>query len=56
MDAIQNDYRTMQLEVLAGNDSLHTMVTESGLCFQVDLGTVYVRVLTWLIFWIHGCY
>ncbi|WVZ94433.1 hypothetical protein U9M48_040326 [Paspalum notatum var. saurae] len=40
-DAIQNDYRTMQLEVLAGNDSLHTMVIESGLRFQVDLGTVY---------------
>ncbi|CAO2184512.1 unnamed protein product [Urochloa humidicola] len=41
MDAIQNDYRTMQLEVLAGNDSLRTMVIESGLRFQVDLGTVY---------------
>ncbi|XP_062211338.1 tRNA (guanine(37)-N1)-methyltransferase 1-like isoform X2 [Phragmites australis] len=40
-DAIQNDYRTMQLEVLAGKDSLRTMVTESGLRFQVDLGTVY---------------
>jgi tRNA (guanine37-N1)-methyltransferase len=55
-DAIQNDYRTMQLEVLAGNDSLRTMVIESGLRFQVDLGAVYVLVLTWLIFWIHGCY
>ena len=55
-DAIQNDYRTMQLEVLAGNDSLHTMVIESGLRFQVDLGAVYVLFLTWLIFWIHGCY
>nr|CAB3477007.1 unnamed protein product [Digitaria exilis] len=41
-NAIQNDYRTMQLEVLAGNDSLLTMVIESGLRFQVDLGTVYV--------------
>ncbi|CAL4932622.1 unnamed protein product [Urochloa decumbens] len=41
MDAIQNDYRTMQLEVLAGNDSLCTTVIESGLRFQVDLGTVY---------------
>ncbi|KAK8452810.1 hypothetical protein SEVIR_5G177510v4 [Setaria viridis] len=41
IDAIQNDYRTMQLEVLAGNDSLRTMVIESGLRFQVDLGTVY---------------
>ncbi|PUZ56746.1 hypothetical protein GQ55_5G359600 [Panicum hallii var. hallii] len=40
-DAIQNDYRTMQLEVLAGNDSLRTMVIESGLRFQVDLGAVY---------------
>ncbi|TVU20773.1 hypothetical protein EJB05_30369, partial [Eragrostis curvula] len=42
-DAIQNDYRTMQLEVLAGKDSLHTMVTENGLRFQVDLGTVSYR-------------
>jgi len=25
-DSIQNDYRTMQLEVLAGNGSLHTTV------------------------------
>ncbi|KAL6603294.1 hypothetical protein ACP70R_043655 [Stipagrostis hirtigluma subsp. patula] len=40
-DAIQNDYRTMQLEVLAGNDSLRTTVIENGLRFQVDLGTVY---------------
>ncbi|RLN22442.1 tRNA (guanine(37)-N1)-methyltransferase 1 [Panicum miliaceum] len=40
-DAIQNDYRTMQLEVLAGNGSLRTMVIESGLHFQVDLGAVY---------------
>jgi len=55
-DAIQNDYRTMQLEVLAGNDSLRTMVIESGLRFQVDLGAVYVLVPTWLIVWIHGCY
>lgn len=54
-DAIQNDYRTMQLEVLAGNDSLRTTVIESGLRFQVDLGTVYVHGLAWLIFWIHGC-
>lgn len=40
-DAIQNDYRTMQLEVLAGHDSLVTTVIESGLRFQVDLATVY---------------
>uniref|UniRef100_A0A804N3M0 SAM-dependent methyltransferase TRM5/TYW2-type domain-containing protein n=1 Tax=Zea mays TaxID=4577 RepID=A0A804N3M0_MAIZE len=40
-DVIQNNYRTMQLEVLAGNGSLRTMVIESGLRFQVDLGTVY---------------
>ncbi|XP_064984422.1 tRNA (guanine(37)-N1)-methyltransferase 1-like [Musa acuminata AAA Group] len=40
-DAIQNDYRTMQLEVLAGNHSLVTTVVESGIRFQVDLGTVY---------------
>jgi hypothetical protein len=45
-DAIQNDYRTMHLEVLAGKDSLHTMVIENSLHFQVDLGTVYVLILT----------
>uniref|UniRef100_A0A0D9V1A1 tRNA (guanine(37)-N1)-methyltransferase n=1 Tax=Leersia perrieri TaxID=77586 RepID=A0A0D9V1A1_9ORYZ len=39
--AIQNDYRTMQLEVLAGIDSLVTTAIESGLRFQVDLATVY---------------
>ncbi|KAM5585847.1 tRNA (guanine(37)-N1)-methyltransferase 1 [Rosa sericea] len=41
IDAIQNDYRTMQLEVLAGNHSLVTKVVENGLRFQVDLATVY---------------
>ncbi|XP_031473676.1 tRNA (guanine(37)-N1)-methyltransferase 1 [Nymphaea colorata] len=40
-DSIQNDYRTMQLEVLAGNHSLVTSVIESGICFHVDLATVY---------------
>ncbi|RRT80240.1 hypothetical protein B296_00001279 [Ensete ventricosum] len=40
-DAIQNDYRTMQLEILAGNHSLVTTVVENGIRFQVDLGTVY---------------
>lgn len=42
IDAIHNDYRTMQLEVLAGNRSLVTMVVENGLQFHVDLATVYV--------------
>ncbi|KAJ8763607.1 hypothetical protein K2173_003079 [Erythroxylum novogranatense] len=41
IDAIHNDYRTMQLEVLAGNHSLVTMVVENGLRFNVDLATVY---------------
>ncbi|KAJ9153654.1 hypothetical protein P3X46_027073 [Hevea brasiliensis] len=41
IDAIHNDYRTMQLEVLAGNCSLVTMVVENGLRFQVDLAKVY---------------
>lgn len=41
IDAIQNDYRTMQLEVLAGNHSLVTTVIENGIRFQVDLATVY---------------
>ncbi|KAG1347216.1 tRNA (guanine(37)-N1)-methyltransferase 1 [Cocos nucifera] len=40
IDAIQNDYRTMQLEVLAGNHSLVTTVVENGIRFQVDLATV----------------
>ncbi|KAJ3696062.1 hypothetical protein LUZ60_001439 [Juncus effusus] len=41
IDAIQNDYRTMQLELLAGNHSLVTTVIESGIKFQVNLATVY---------------
>ncbi|KAK9269441.1 hypothetical protein L1049_001215 [Liquidambar formosana] len=41
IDAIQNDYRTMQLEVLAGNCSLVTTVVENGFRFHVDLATVY---------------
>ncbi|KAJ3698881.1 hypothetical protein LUZ61_002586 [Rhynchospora tenuis] len=40
-DAIENDYRTMQLEVLAGNHSLVTTVIENGIRFQLDLATVY---------------
>ncbi|XP_044482778.1 tRNA (guanine(37)-N1)-methyltransferase 1 [Mangifera indica] len=40
-DAIHNDYRTMQLEVLAGNHSLVTVAVENGLRFNVDLATVY---------------
>ncbi|XP_071907477.1 tRNA (guanine(37)-N(1))-methyltransferase 1-like [Coffea arabica] len=40
-DIIHNDYRTMQLEVLAGNHSLVTTVVENGLRFHVDLATVY---------------
>ncbi|KAI7978862.1 tRNA (guanine(37)-N1)-methyltransferase 1 [Camellia lanceoleosa] len=39
IDAIHNDYRTMQLEVLAGNRSLVTIVVENGLRFHVDLAT-----------------
>ncbi|KAF8369891.1 hypothetical protein HHK36_032085 [Tetracentron sinense] len=41
IDAIQNDYRTMQLEVLAGNHSLVTTVVENGVRFNVDLAAVY---------------
>ncbi|KAL3821557.1 hypothetical protein ACJIZ3_007462 [Penstemon smallii] len=41
VEAIQTDYRTMQLEVLAGNNSLVTTVVENGLRFHVDLATVY---------------
>uniref|UniRef100_A0A5B7BEM0 tRNA (guanine(37)-N1)-methyltransferase n=1 Tax=Davidia involucrata TaxID=16924 RepID=A0A5B7BEM0_DAVIN len=41
IDAIDNDYRTMQLEVIAGNHSLVTTVVENGLRFHVDLATVY---------------
>lgn len=42
IDAIHNDYRTMQLEVLAGNNSLVTVLVENGLRFNVDLAKVYV--------------
>ncbi|KAL7131075.1 hypothetical protein ABFS83_13G175600 [Erythranthe nasuta] len=35
VDAIHNDYRTMQLEVLAGNNSLVTTLVENGLRFQI---------------------
>lgn len=42
VDSIQNDYRTMQLEVLAGNNSLVTTVVENGLRFHVDLAAVLV--------------
>ncbi|KAL4394978.1 tRNA (guanine(37)-N(1))-methyltransferase 1 isoform X1 [Arachis hypogaea] len=41
IDSIHNEYRTMQLEVLAGNHSLVTTVVENGIRFQVDLATVY---------------
>ncbi|XP_038900022.1 tRNA (guanine(37)-N1)-methyltransferase 1-like [Benincasa hispida] len=41
IDVISNDYRTMQLEVLAGNHSLVTTVVENGLRFHLDLATVY---------------
>ncbi|KAE8728228.1 tRNA (guanine(37)-N1)-methyltransferase 2 [Hibiscus syriacus] len=41
IDVIQNDYRKMQLEVLAGNHSLVTTVVENGLRFRVDLAKVY---------------
>ncbi|MQL92283.1 hypothetical protein Taro_024906 [Colocasia esculenta] len=41
IDAIQNDYRTMQLEVLSGNHSLVTTVVENGIRFHVNLARVY---------------
>nr|GMD58034.1 tRNA (guanine(37)-N1)-methyltransferase 1 [Ipomoea batatas] len=41
IDAIHSDYRTMQLEILAGNHSLVTRVIENGVHFHVDLATVY---------------
>ena len=41
IDSIHNEYRTMQLEVLAGNHSLVTTVVENGMRFQVDLAAVY---------------
>lgn len=45
-EAISNDFRTMELEVLAGNHSLVTTVIENGLRFQVDLTKVYVLLLS----------
>ncbi|XP_028761843.1 LOW QUALITY PROTEIN: tRNA (guanine(37)-N1)-methyltransferase 1 [Neltuma alba] len=41
IDSIHNEYRTMQVEVLAGNHSVVTTVVENGIRFQVDLATVY---------------
>ncbi|XP_026448284.1 tRNA (guanine(37)-N1)-methyltransferase 1-like [Papaver somniferum] len=41
VESIQNEYRTMQLEVLAGNNSLVATVTENGIRFHVDLAAVY---------------
>ncbi|KAI3509905.1 hypothetical protein L1887_25430 [Cichorium endivia] len=41
IEAINNDFRTMPLEVLAGNHSLVTKLVENGLQFHVDLATVY---------------
>ncbi|GAU42480.1 hypothetical protein TSUD_100920 [Trifolium subterraneum] len=41
IDSIHNEYRTMQLEVLAGNHSLVTTLAENGLRFHVDLAKVY---------------
>lgn len=47
IDSIHNEYRTMQLEVLAGNHSLVTTLAENGLRFHVDLAIVYALFL-WL--------
>lgn len=40
-DVIHNKYRTMQLELLAGNSSLVTTVVEHGFSFRLDLASVY---------------
>ncbi|XP_078437229.1 met-10+ like family protein [Wolffia australiana] len=40
-EPVQGDFRTMSLEVLAGNHSLVTSVVEGGARFQVNLATVY---------------
>lgn len=40
IDSIQNEFRTMQLEILAGNNSLVTTLVENGLRFHVDLAAV----------------
>ncbi|MCL7037554.1 hypothetical protein MKW94_006532, partial [Papaver nudicaule] len=40
VESIQNEYRTMQLEVLAGNNSLVATVMENGIRFHVDLAAV----------------
>ncbi|RYR72391.1 hypothetical protein Ahy_A02g006602 [Arachis hypogaea] len=41
IDSIHNEYRTIQLEVLAGNHLVVTTVVENRIRFQVDLATVY---------------
>ncbi|KAK4398429.1 tRNA (guanine(37)-N1)-methyltransferase 1 [Sesamum angolense] len=41
VEAIHNEYRTMQLEILAGNKSVVTTLVENGWSFHVDLAAVY---------------
>ncbi|KAG6515758.1 hypothetical protein ZIOFF_026187 [Zingiber officinale] len=46
MDAIQNEYRTMQLEVLVGNHSLVTTVVENGFVFKL-ISEKFIGILSW---------
>ena len=50
IDAIHIDCRTMQLEVLAGNHSLVTIVVENGLQFHVDLAILPISVTSTMVF------
>ena len=38
---VENEFRLMEYEVLAGNPSLETEVRQSGCRFQLDFGRVY---------------
>lgn len=45
IDSIKNEYRMMDLEVLAGNHSLVTTVVENGIRFNLDLANMLVLFL-----------
>lgn len=40
LNAIQNKFRTMELEVLAGDTSLLTTAIEHGMLYEIDLSLV----------------
>lgn len=41
LQTIENAFRTFNMEVLAGSDDLHTVVSENGCKFELDFKSVY---------------